>query len=143
MKNRLIFSVLLTAVLVVGIICGGYSIAFAADETAEDISPQMTYISIISPYLTISGTTASLNCEVRGISGTTTKITVTGTLQRYVSGKWVDISSSNQTIDYYRMIYRRNTTATSGYTYRAKYTIKAYAGNSYEIRTVYSKTATT
>jgi hypothetical protein len=77
MRNRPILSVLLTFMLVVGITCGSFSTAFAADETAEDISPQMTYISTISPYLSISGSTASLNCEVRGISGTTTKITVT------------------------------------------------------------------
>lgn len=141
MNNKPIL-LLLTVMLVVGIICGSYSTTFAADEQFEDISPQMSYISTISPYLSISGTTASLNCEVRGISGTTTKITVTGTLQRYVSGSWVDISSTSQTENYYRMTYSRNTSATKGFSYRAKYSVKAYAGSAYEMRTVYSKTIT-
>jgi len=139
MRNKPVLLVLLTIMLIAGITCGSFSTALAADEIDDDISPQMTYISTISPYLSISGTAASLNCEVRGISGTTTKITITGTLQRYVSNRWVNVSSTSQTENYYRMTYSRNTSVTSGYSYRAKYTVKAYAGSTYETRTVYSK----
>lgn len=140
-KNKPIY-LLLSVMLALGIICGNFSTAFATDDMESGISPKMSYISTISPYLSISGTMASLSCEVRGISGTTTKITVTGTLQRYVSGSWVNVSSTAQTEEYYRMTYSRNTSVASGYSYRAKYTVKAYAGSAYEIRTVYSKTVT-
>jgi hypothetical protein len=40
------------------------------------------------------------------------------------------------------MTYSRNTSVASGYSYRTKYTVKAYAGTAYETRTVYSKIVT-
>ena len=110
-----------------------------ATQSDNDILPQMSYISTILPMLSHSGSTASLNCEARGIEGTTTKITVTGTLQRYVSGQWVNVSSGSQTRNYYRIIYTRNAWIQRGYLYRARYTVLAYAGSTSEMRTVYSK----
>ena len=133
--------ILLAVIIMIVMSLGNYPTAYAA-EVDNEISPQMSYISTILPTLSLSRSTASLNCEVRGIQGITTKITVTGTLQRYVSGGWVDVSSSSQTSNYYRMIYTRSTSVISGYSYRAKYMVKAYAGSAYETRTVYSKTIT-
>lgn len=137
MKKRLL-SFLLIAATLLTMAMGTISTVYA-DEPEINISPMMLYISTISPDLSFSGSTASLKCIVKGIAGTTTKIMVTGTLQRYVSGEWRDISASTQKKEYYRMTYSRTTPSLTGYSYRAMYVVKAYSGSSYEMRTVYSK----
>ena len=97
------------------------------------------YISHVYQSLSISGTTATLKCDVIGIPGVTTKIKVTGILQRLESGVWKDYKSTGtQTQDGSRMTYLKTASVVKGYSYRAKFTVTAYAGTAFETFTVFS-----
>lgn len=106
----------------------GSTTAFAVDRESPN-APKLSYISAITPSLSFSGTTATMTCIVDGIIGTTTKITVTGTLQRSVSGSWIDGTPVSQTANSYRMTFSKTATGTRGYSYRVKYVVTAYALN--------------
>lgn len=142
MKIRLFISALLVATLTFGTVFTEKSILAATESETTTISPQMLYILNVTPFLSISSGTALLDCDVQGVYGKTTRITVTGKLQRYSAGAWINVSSSSQTVDSYQMMFSRAVGVSKGLTYRAVYTVKAYSGNQYEIQTFYSNTVT-
>lgn len=140
MKKLRFITMLLIIGLVFTTICGNFTALTTADQTVDLSSPRMAYITDIRPDLTLASSIATLQCDVIGIPVTTTKITVTGTLQRYVSGVWINVSSTSQTANSYRMKYSRTAAISSGYSYRAMYEVKAYSGTNFETVRVYSNT---
>lgn len=89
-KLKKIFKV---AILSICLFWGGLVVPTTsyAKVTEAQIEPRMTYISACSTELVISNTgLATITGEVRGKSGVTSAY-VKVTLQKYVSGDWVDV----------------------------------------------------
>jgi len=88
--------------------------------------------------LTISGGVASCKSTVYGISGTTTKIVVTQTLQVKDGMSWRKITDWSKTFNSWYCSYPNSFSPIGSGTYRVKTVAKVYKGTSYETVTVYS-----
>lgn len=119
--------------------------AFAETElqtpSDDDISVCYLYTDKISGTLSISNKTVTCKSTVRGISGTTTKIVITQTLQKKNGSSWNKYSSWVKTFNSWYAIYSNPKESLSSGTYRVKTVAKVYKGSAYETITVYSKTA--
>ena len=134
------FTKLIVTMLVAIIICGtSIDTVFAADANSQEdygISPCYTYTSYVSTSLTISGGDAICNTYAEGFDSTT-KITITQTLQRKSGGSWVDVWSwTNTKYNWYYNYTNYHYPLTKGTTYRVKSCVKVYSGSNYE--TIYS-----
>ena len=116
--------------------------ANAADSNTKDdygVSPCYSYTSSITTGLSISGGDAICNTYVEGYYGSTSKITITQTLQRKSGSSWVDVWSWTNTEYYWYYSYTNYYyPLTKGATYRVKSCIKVYQGSSYETIYTYS-----
>ncbi|WP_410068679.1 hypothetical protein [Ruminococcus sp.] len=90
--------------------------------------------------MSISNKTATCKSTVRGISGTTTKIVITQTLQKKNGSSWNKYSSWTKTFNSWYAIYSNSKESLSSGTYRVKTVAKVYNGSAYETITIYSKT---
>ena len=82
--------------------------ANAADSNTKDdygVSPCYSYTSSITTGLSISGGDAICNTYVEGYYGSTSKITITQTLQRKSGSSWVDVWSWTNTEYYWYYSY--------------------------------------
>ena len=95
----------------------------------------------ISGTLSISNKAATCKSTVRGISGTTTKIVITQTLQKKNGSSWNKYSSWTKTFNSWYAIYSNSKESLSSGTYRVKTTADVYSGSKYETVTAFSKTA--
>ena len=129
------------------ILCGVLTLTgnvqvFAADTTVDDateISPRMENINYFNAYLQINGSgNAEFNCNVRGYSGTTTRIEISAKLQKYVDGSWVTLKTFTKGTDSYSVSLNDSYKVSKGYTYRIRATVHAYSNSSSETRTVLS-----
>lgn len=129
------------------ILCGVLTLTgnvqvFAADTTVDDateISPRMENINYFNAYLQINGSgNAEFNCNVRGYSGTTTRIEISAKLQKYVDGNWVTLKTFTKGTDSYSVSLNDSYKVSKGYTYRIRATVHAYSNSSSETRTVLS-----
>ena len=119
--------------------------AFAEPElqtpSDDDISVCYLYTDKISGTLSISNKAATCKSTVRGISGTTTKIVITQTLQKKNGSSWNKYSSWTKTFNTNTTVYLTSKSSLSSGTYRLKTIAKVYNGSDYEAITIYSKTA--
>lgn len=119
--------------------------AFAEPElqtpSDDDISVCYLYTDKISGTLSISNKAATCKSTVRGISGTTTKIVITQTLQKKNGSSWNKYSSWTKTFNTNTTVYLTSKSSLSSGTYRLKTIAKVYSGSDYETITIYSKTA--
>lgn len=117
--------------------------AYAEPETQtyvdNGISVCYLYTNKVESALSISSKTATCKSTIRGISGTTTKIVVTQTLQKENGSSWDNVTSWSKTYNSWYAIYKNTKSFLSSGTYRVKTVAKVYSGISYEIVTAYSR----
>ena len=118
---------------------GGVSASAAVPpDNGGVVSPCYLYTDSVNCNLTISGGVASCKSTVYGISGTTTKIVVTQTLQVKDGMSWRRITDWNKTFNSWYCSYPNSYSPIGSGTYRVKTVAKVYKGTSYETVTVYS-----
>lgn len=132
--------VISTIISVVIMLCLSLT-AFAEPElqtpSDTDISVCYLYTDKISGTLSISNKTATCKSTVRGISGSTTKIVITQTLQKKSGSSWNKDSSWSKTYNSWYAIYTNSKESLSSGTYRVKTVAKVYCGTNYETITAY------
>ena len=127
----LMMSVLLIAMAVIP--------AQAAVVPSEEIMPMAMYYRVANASLYISSSgIAEAEGEITGITGTTTKCSITLYLQRYENGNWTDIAMWTDSANAVSLALTRSLGVDSGYTYRAKAICYAYSGSQMEYVTRYS-----
>ncbi len=95
--------------------------------------PAYSYTSDCSSSISISNSTATCKSYIRGYFNVTTKIEVEQTLQKKnSSGKWVDVCSWNNTINYFQGTVTNYAYSLSSGTYRLKSVFTVYSGNNHE-----------
>ena len=103
------------------------------------ISPYMNYIAQANGTLYInSNGVATVDCDVYGYQGTTTRVEISANLQQYKSGRWVTIKTFTAASNSHRTNLSETHSISKGYSYRVQASIKAYSGSSAESRTVTS-----
>lgn len=128
--------------LAIVIVCIGMNtpiLAYEDIQTNLEENQDARYNNIykISSSLTKSGSNAVISSSVRGQNGVT-KTSVTSTLQRKVSGKWVNVTSWTNTQSKILSSLNKTTPITKGYSYRVMTKGTAYRGSVAESSTVYS-----
>ncbi|MBR1864152.1 MAG: hypothetical protein IJ806_08720 [Ruminococcus sp.] len=117
-----------------------FSVSANEFDTIIDDGPiieEYSYTSSATIGFGIVNKQATCDCSLIGYSGTTTKITVTQTLQRKDGNSWYDVTSWSDTFYNWYCNFANTTTLPSG-TYRHKTVFKVYSGSSYETITLYS-----
>lgn len=130
-------------------LCASGVQAFAAESSATppsavqySISPYMDYIAQANGTLYINSSgVATVDCDVYGYQGTTTRVEISANLQQYKSGRWVTIKTFTASSNSHRTSLSETHSVSKGYSYRVQATIKAYSGSSVESRTVTSSEA--
>ena len=119
---------------------GGGTTVLAAvpPDNGGIVSPCYLYTNQAYSNLSISGGVASCKSTVYGISGTTTKIVVTQTLQVKDGMSWRRITDWSETFNSWYCSYPNSYSPIGSGTYRVKTVAKVYKGTSYETITVYS-----
>jgi len=110
--------------------------AFAATPPTAEVSPgggaKYTYISAITPKLSVSGSTATYSLKVTGISSVTS-IGATLQLQKLNGSTWSDYGSSWSASSSSNVLSTSGTkTVASGGTYRLKATVTVYTSGGSE-----------
>lgn len=134
-----ICSAILVLAMVFGVGVMGTT-AVSATEAIE-IMPFLSYTSITSTGVGISGGQVVCVGHISGYKGTTTKVEMTVYLERKLasSSTWSTYaSSSKQTFNDYTGTYQMKVTAVKGYQYRTRAVYVAYAGTKSETITGYS-----
>ena len=124
------------------------SVCVFADEVeprampvAPGISPMMEYIARSSAKISADENgLATINCQVYGYMGTTTRVEIVAELQRYVSGRWVTIGTFTAESNSHRVTLSETYSLTAGYNYRVQATVTAYSGSAVESDVVTSGT---
>lgn len=144
MKKRIVSLVLCCLIL-----CAGSVQVFAAEPNVYapsavsfPISPYMDYIIQANGTLYINSKgVATVDCDVYGYQGTTTRVEISANLQQYTSGSWVTIKTFTANSDSHRTSLSETYSVSKGYNYRVQANIKAYSGSSVETRSVTSSEA--
>lgn len=144
MQNRL-KKVTATVCLGAAVLTSVPAVAMAAtagepinQQTEIGKAPYMLYIVDANCTLSISGTTATVNCWVKGDSIDATKAKVVAELQEKNGSSWTTIATWTDTQDSYRASVNKTKTITAGNTYRVKATVTVWEGTASETRTIYS-----
>lgn len=132
--------------LCLSLVLSGSIIIFASDTKSENSSEQF---ELITPYMSyISGTNvtisknqsgkATIYCYVSGYPGITTKIEITAYLQEYRNGAWQTINTYIQTTNSHIATLSRESTVSSGRSYRVTAMVRAFSGTRSEIQIIRS-----
>ncbi len=143
MQNRL-KKVTATVCLGAAVLTSVPAVAMAAtavepvNQQENGIAPYMLYIEDWKNNLTISGTTATIDCWVKGVIGEATKAKVVAELQEKSGSNWTTIDTWTDTQSSYRAAVKETKTVSKGKTYRIKATVTVWEGSKSENQTVYS-----
>ncbi len=110
-------------------------------QTENAISPYMLYIRQTTSVLSISGTTATVDCSTLGVVGEATKAKIIAELQ-VKNGSWTTVETWTDTQNSYRASVYETYSVTKGKTYRVKATATVWEGSQSEIQTVFSNEKT-
>ena len=119
------------------------TIDFVEIQQETEISPRMTYIVDAESTLSINGTTATVDCWVKGKYGDATKAKVIAELQVKNGDNWIPVAIWTDTQnDFTASVYETHSVVT-GHTYRVKGTFYVWEGSQSEelILTTDEKTA--
>lgn len=110
-----------------------------AEQYEPPIHVNMAYTKSTATTLAVSSGQASASARFTGYPGTTTKVSITMTLQKkgLLGLWWSDESSWTETFNYYNATMNRSANVSSG-TYRVKAVYTAYSGANSETITEYS-----
>ncbi len=111
-------------------------------QTENAISPYMLYIRQTTSVLSISGTTATVDCSTLGVVGEATKAKIIAELQVKNGGSWTTVETWTDTQNSYRASVYETYSVTKGKTYRVKATATVWEGSQSEIQTVFSNEKT-
>ena len=102
----------------------------------------MLYIRQTTSVLSISGTTATVDCSTLGVVGEATKAKIVAELQVKNGSSWTTVETWADTQNGYRASVYENYSVTKEKTYRVKATATAWEGSQSEIQTVFSNEKT-
>ena len=111
-------------------------------QTEHAISPYMLYIRQTTSVLSISGTTATVDCSTLGVVGEATKAKIIAELQVKNGSSWTTVETWTDTQNSYRASVYEAYSVTKGKTYRVKATATVWDGSQSEIQTVFSNEKT-
>lgn len=111
-------------------------------QTENAISPYMLYIRQTTSVLSISGTTATVDCSTLGVVGEATKAKIIAELQVKNGSSWTTVETWTDTQNSYRASVYEAYSVTKGKTYRVKATATVWEGSQSEIQTVFSNEKT-
>lgn len=111
-------------------------------QTENAISPYMLYIRQTTSVLSISGTTATVDCSTLGVVGEATKAKIVAELQVKNGSSWTTVETWTDTQNSYRASVYEAYSVTKGKTYRVKATATVWEGSQSEIQTVFSNEKT-
>lgn len=111
-------------------------------QTENAISPYMLYIRQTTSVLSISGTTATVDCSTLGVVGEATNAKTVAELQVQNGSSWTTVETWADTQNGYRASVYENYSVTKEKTYRVKATATAWEGSQSEIQTVFSNEKT-
>lgn len=114
--------------------------ASAETETDGQVQPRLSYLTKCQALLTINTTSdeAVYSCNIRGYSGTTTKIVAEMKLQKKTLLWWSTLETTTVTVSNYFLQHSSTYDLTSSGTYRHELTITAYSGSASEELTITS-----
>lgn len=120
--------------------------AVSLAETAEEpinqqedgIMPYMTYISEARCALSISGTTATVDCWVNGDVLNATKTKVIAELQVKNGSNWIPTGIWTDTQDGFKAHVHETKSVVKGHTYRVKATVTAWEGDQSETQIIFT-----
>lgn len=113
----------------------------AAEPTNQQengIAPYMTYIVDARCALSISGTTATVDCWVNGDVLDATKAKVIAELQVKNGNNWIPTAIWTDTRDGYEAYVYETKSVVSGHTYRVKATVMAWEGEQSETQIIFT-----
>ncbi len=135
-------SLLLACAMLVGTAPAVFAETVSAASLADSVvTPRYIYTDDASSKISITSNTAACTSQITGISGTTTKIVVTQTLQIKDGSQWRKCTSWTQTYNTYKCTFTNNYTLSASGTYRTMTEAKVYSGSNYETVYAYSTTA--
>ena len=102
----------------------------------------MLYIQKATSSLSVSGTTATIDCSVMGSLGEATKAKVVAELQMKNGSSWTTVETWTDTQNSYRASVYETHSVTKKETYRVKATVTVWEGSLSETQTVYSSEKT-
>ena len=111
-------------------------------QTENAISPYKLYIRQTTSVLSISGTTATVDCSTLGVVGEATKAKIIAELQVKNGSSWTTVETWTDTQNSYRASVYETYSVTKGKTYRVKATATVWEGSQSEIQTVFSNEKT-
>lgn len=116
--------------LVMLLSCSLTCFAFATEEA--EIQPYYTNTKSVDTILSISGGNASCVARLTGISGKTTKVTITMTLEKKVLFWWSEQETWTQTFNSYNGTLSKNYSGANSGTYRVTAEYVAYSSSGSE-----------
>lgn len=123
-----LFSVLMCLVMLLS--CSLTCFALAAEET--EIQPYYTNATSVRTTLSISDGSASCSAKLIGISGTTTKVTITMTLEKKILFWWSEKETWTQTFNSYNGTLSKTYSGADSGTYRVTAEYIAYSSSGSE-----------
>lgn len=123
-----IFSVIMSFIILLS--CSLTCFALATKEA--EIQPYYTNVETIRTSLSISGGNASCIAKLTGVSGKTTKVTITMTLEKKVLFWWSEQETWTQTFNSYNGTLSKNYSGANSGTYRITAEYIAYSGTNSE-----------
>lgn len=111
-------------------------------QTESAIAPYMLYIRQATSVLSISGTTATVDCSTLGTIGEATKAKTVAELQVKNGSSWTTVETWTDTQNSYRASVYETYPVTKGKTYRVKATATVWEGSQSETQTVFSNEKT-
>lgn len=107
-------------------------ISFAYVSENDDIKPYYSYTASVRTLLNISNGNATCSARLTGMSGTTTKIKITMTLEKKVLFWWSEQETWTQTFNSYTGTLSKNYSGANSGTYRVSAEYIAYSGTNSE-----------
>ncbi|MBR5318924.1 MAG: hypothetical protein IKU46_04950 [Peptococcaceae bacterium] len=107
------------------------------NEQNYEVAPCMMYIADASSSLSVSGTTATVNCWVEGNIGAT-KAKVVAELQMKSGNTWVTVATWTDIQNSDEASVKASKAVTKGNAYRVKATVTVWEGSQSETQYVYS-----
>lgn len=108
------------------------------NQQESGIAPHMTYISEARCALSISGTTATVDCWVNGDVLDATKAKVIAELQVKNGNNWIPTAIWTDTRDGYEAYVYETKSVVKGHTYRVKATVTAWEGDQSETQIIFT-----
>ncbi|MBR5318741.1 MAG: hypothetical protein IKU46_04005 [Peptococcaceae bacterium] len=111
-------------------------------QSQNTASPYMLYIQKATSVLTVSGTTATVDCSTMGSLGKASKAKIVAELQYKNGSSWTTVKTWTDTQNSYRASVYEDYSVTKGKTYRVKATATVWEGSQSETQYVYSSEKT-